>query len=108
MGVVRRVLLADQPTETTSSFLGVFGLVLAVIYWFVSYEVAGTVLLFRFGLACALGAARLLVVRRTLTGRRVAATADEPGPTGRSSTSAAGCRATRWRRCPWGWGSPCR
>ena len=46
------------------AFLGVFGLVLAVIYWFVSYEVAGTVLL--FGFACTLGAARLLVVRRTL------------------------------------------
>src|SRR5262245_38072214 len=81
MGVIRRVLLADQPTETRFfAFLGIFGLVLAVIYWFVSYEVAGTVLLFGFGLACTVGAVRLLVVRRTLTGRRVAATADEPGP----------------------------
>jgi hypothetical protein len=48
--VIRRVLLLDHPQETRFfAFLGVFGLVLAAIYWFLTYEVAGTILLFGFG-----------------------------------------------------------
>ena len=47
---------------------GIFGLVLAVAYWFVSYEVAGTVLLAGFGLAT--GAA-FLVLGRAARGRDV-------------------------------------
>jgi hypothetical protein len=48
--VIRRVLLLDQPQETRFFvFLGVFGLVLAALYWFLTYEVAGTILLFGFG-----------------------------------------------------------
>jgi hypothetical protein len=40
---------------------GAFGLALAAVYWFVSYEIAGTVLLAGFGLAT--GAAFLLLAR---------------------------------------------
>jgi hypothetical protein len=48
--VIRRILLLDHPQETRFFvFMGVFGLVLAAIYWFLSYEVAGTILLFGFG-----------------------------------------------------------
>jgi hypothetical protein len=61
---VRRLLLEGHPAETRFfAFLGLFGVVLALIYWVVSYEVAGTVLLGAFGLACLLGAGRLIVAR---------------------------------------------
>jgi len=64
MSVVRRLLLADHPQETRFfAFIGVFGLVLAAIYWFATYELAGTVLLFGFGLAGAVAGIRLIVAR---------------------------------------------
>ena len=64
MSVLRRVLLADHPQETRFfAFIGVFGLVLATIYWFATYELAGTVLLFAFGLAGSVAAVRLIVSR---------------------------------------------
>jgi hypothetical protein len=74
--VVRRILLADHPQETRFfAFLGVFGVALASIYWFATYEVAGTVLLFGFGLAGGVAGLRLIALRpRTVA--RAAADAD--------------------------------
>jgi hypothetical protein len=62
--VIRRLLLLDQPQETRFFlFLGVFGIVLAAIYWFLTYEVAGTVLLGGFGLGTGLLGIGLLRAR---------------------------------------------
>jgi hypothetical protein len=55
--------------EETRFFLrsAIFGVIITVIYWFVSYETAGTVLLAGFALASALLAAALgLPIRREL------------------------------------------
>jgi hypothetical protein len=50
MRLVRRLL--DDPEETKFfAFLSAFALVIGAIYWFVSYEPAGSVLLLAFGLA---------------------------------------------------------
>ena len=69
---MRRLLLLDQPQETRFFlFLGGFGLVLAAIYWFLTYEVAGTVLLAGFGLGTGLLGMGLLRARP----RRVASAA---------------------------------
>ena len=52
---MRRLLLLDYPQETKFfTFVGVFGLVLAAIYWFLTYELAGTVLLVGFGLGASI------------------------------------------------------
>ena len=60
MTLLRRLLLFDQPQETRFfAVLGIFGLVISVIYWFVSYEPAGTALLLAFGGATGLAALRL-------------------------------------------------
>jgi hypothetical protein len=57
-----------RATETRVFLLmAVFGIVVAAIYWFVSYEVAGTVLLAGFGLASAVIAGKLA---RDRTSRR--------------------------------------
>ena len=59
--MIRRLLLAGRPAETRFFlFLGAFGLVLAAIYWFLTYEVAGAVLLAGFGLGALLLGIRLL------------------------------------------------
>ncbi|HKF84824.1 MAG TPA: hypothetical protein VKB30_03495 [Candidatus Limnocylindrales bacterium] len=48
--MIRRLLLLDHPQETRFFlFVGAFGLALATVYWFLTYEVAGTVLLLGFG-----------------------------------------------------------
>jgi hypothetical protein len=48
--MIRRILLLDHPQETRFFlFMGVFGLVIGAIYWVLSYEEAGTILLFGFG-----------------------------------------------------------
>jgi Cytochrome c oxidase subunit IV len=47
---------------------GLFGLVVAAVYWFVSYEIAGTVLLAGFGIAT--GAAFLILARSAGRSRR--------------------------------------
>jgi hypothetical protein len=50
MRLVRRLL--DDPEETKFfAFLSAFALVIGAIYWFVSYEPAGSVLLLAFGVA---------------------------------------------------------
>ncbi|MFL5680743.1 MAG: hypothetical protein ACJ77B_09095 [Chloroflexota bacterium] len=62
MSVVRRVLLSDEPQEARFfALLSAFGLIVAVVYWFVSYETAGTVLLVGFGLATGVMALRLIL-----------------------------------------------
>jgi hypothetical protein len=63
--VIRRLLLAGRPAETRFFlFLGGFGLVLAAIYWFLTYELAGTVLLAGFGLGALVLGVALLAERR--------------------------------------------
>lgn len=65
MRLLRR-LVFDDPAETRFFlFLSAFALVIGAIYWFVSYEVAGSVLLVAFGLATGVMG---LVLHRT--GRR--------------------------------------
>jgi hypothetical protein len=60
--MLRRLLGLDEPQETrVFLFVAAFGIVIGVIYWFVSYEVAGTVLLLLFGVAN--GALALALVR---------------------------------------------
>jgi hypothetical protein len=57
----RTLTAADQPQEARFFlFLSAFGIVVGVIYWFVSYESAGTVLLFGFGAATGLLGLRLV------------------------------------------------
>ena len=56
----RTLTAADQPQEARFFlFLGAFGIVVAIIYWFVSYETAGTVLLLGFGFATGIFGVRL-------------------------------------------------
>jgi hypothetical protein len=72
--VIRRLLLAGRPAETRFFlFVGAFGLVLTAIYWVLTYELAGTVLLAGFGLGALLVGVVLLVARR---GAGVSAPAD--------------------------------
>ena len=56
--MIRRFLAQAQETRVFL-LMAVFGFLVAAIYWFVSYEVAGTILLFGFGLATAVISARL-------------------------------------------------
>src|SRR5262245_30811077 len=44
--------------------MSAFGLVIAVVYWFLTYEPAGTVLLFLFGVAAGIGAVAEIVGSR--------------------------------------------
>ena len=60
-----RLLRATGPAEARFFlFVGAFGLVLALIYWAVSYELAGTILLAGFGLGAGLLGVRLRIERR--------------------------------------------
>ena len=62
MSGIRRLLGLNEPQETrVFLFVAAFGIVIGIIYWFVSYEVAGTVLLLAFGVAN--GALALALVR---------------------------------------------
>ena len=77
MSILRRLPAADEAQETkVFLFMAAFGLVVAAIYWFVSYELAGTVLLAGFGLATGVIGARLVAdpasahVRRRSRARR--------------------------------------
>ncbi len=61
---MRRLLAATAPAEARFFlFVGGFGLLLAAIYWVVSYELAGTVLLAGFGLGAGLLGVRLRIER---------------------------------------------
>jgi hypothetical protein len=85
MMAVRRILALDEPQETRVFLLmSVFGLVVGIVYWFVSYEVAGTILLIGFGLATGVISVRLAADPgsaqvRTVSRDRAATAADAPG-----------------------------
>ena len=60
--LLRRVVAADEAHETrVFLFMAAFGLVVAAIYWLVSYEPAGTAMLGGFGLATGVIGLRLAV-----------------------------------------------
>jgi uncharacterized membrane protein YfcA len=82
VSILRRLTAADEPQETrVFLLLGAFGLFIGVVYWLVSYEVAGTVLLLAFGAATALVALRLLIDPRSGEVRtRARARPAEPDP----------------------------
>ena len=62
--MIARLLRATAPAEARFFlFLGAFGLVLALVYWLVSYELAGTILLAGFGLGAGLLGVRLRIER---------------------------------------------
>jgi hypothetical protein len=64
--MITRVLRATAPPEARFFlFVGAFGLVLAAIYWVMSYELAGTILLGGFGLGAGLLGVRLRIERPT-------------------------------------------
>ena len=80
MKPLRRV--AVRATETRVFLLmAVFGLAVGVVYWFLSYEVAGTVLLVGFGLATSVIAAKLAVDRGPRRLDRAVATAADAAST---------------------------
>ena len=61
---MKRLLAATAPAEARFFlFVGGFGLLLAAIYWLVSYELAGTVLLGGFGLGAGVLGVRLRIER---------------------------------------------
>jgi NADH dehydrogenase len=61
MDSLRRALGLAEPQETRFFlFMAIWGIGAAIVYWFVSYEVAGTVLLAGLGLASAVIVARLV------------------------------------------------
>jgi hypothetical protein len=91
---MRRLLLLDQPQETRFFlFLGGFGIVLAAIYWFLTYEVAGTVLLAGFGLGTGLLGIGLLRSRPRRVAIAAAGGAQEP--TGDGAATSATAQTTR-------------
>ena len=53
--MIRRLLLRDHPQETRFFlFVGAFGVVLAIVYWVLTYELAGSTLLLGFGVGAGL------------------------------------------------------
>ncbi len=74
----RTLTAADEPQEARFFlFMSAFGFVVAIIYWFVSHETAGTVLLIGFGAATGVFGYRLarapvarLVRARSRSGKR--------------------------------------
>jgi hypothetical protein len=69
--VVRRLLGLDEPQETRFFlFIAAWAIGAGIVYWFVSYELAGTALLAGVGVACGLVVMRLVFVRRSADVRR--------------------------------------
>jgi NADH dehydrogenase len=69
--VGRRLLGLDEPQETRFFlFIAAWAVGAGLVYWFVSYEVAGTALLLGVGAACGLVVMRLVFVRRAGDVRR--------------------------------------
>ena len=69
----RRLTLADEPQEArVFLFISAFGIVVGIVYWFVSYEHAGTVLLLGFGGATGLFGWRLATTPSARIVRRLA------------------------------------
>jgi hypothetical protein len=79
--VIRRLLLGDRPQETRFFvFVGGFGIVLSTIYWLLTREIAGTVLLAGFGLGAALIGVGLLRARPPIPASAAPASPDaDPG-----------------------------
>jgi hypothetical protein len=94
MTLRRTLTAADQPQEVRFFLLlSVFGLVVGLIYWFVAYETAGTVLLLGFGAATGIVALRLAIdpASRLVRERaRAAAAAADPIPDGEGTGSGTG------------------
>jgi hypothetical protein len=82
---VRRLTGLDEPQETRVFLLmSAFGIGVGVVYWFLAYEVAGTILLLAFGAATGLIGVRLVADPTAATVRRnarerSAPTTDAPG-----------------------------
>ena len=73
MSRLRRLLALDDPQEVRFFlFLAAFAIGIGAIYWFVAYEVAGTLLLLGFGLATGLLGVRLHADPGAATVRRLA------------------------------------
>ena len=87
--------------------LSLYALVVGTIYWFVSYEFVGTVMLLGFGLAT--GLAFIILFRRDRKVRAVGRSGeddDDPSArTGRSATSRGPCPRAAPRRSSSGSGS---
>jgi hypothetical protein len=65
VSTLRSLLGIGAPAEARFfQFVGVFGIVVTAIYWYVSYEPAGSVLLLAFGLASGLVGVVLAAARR--------------------------------------------
>jgi Cytochrome c oxidase subunit IV len=78
--VIARLGRATGPAEARFFlFLGAFGLVLAAIYWAVSYELAGTILLGGFGLGAGLLGVRLRIERQPGDTEDPSPFRDDPG-----------------------------
>ena len=70
----------DEPQETRVFLLmSAFGIAVGIVYWFLAYEVAGTILLLAFGVATGLIGVRLIVDPASATVRRLAR--ERPAPT---------------------------
>jgi hypothetical protein len=95
VSLVRRLVAADEAAETrVFLFMAAFGLAVAAVYWFVSYEPAGTVLLGVFGVATGLVAARLAADPASRRLRNVASTRAEAVAPGLGNGGESGRRAT--------------
>jgi cytochrome c oxidase subunit IV len=68
------------PEVTLFARMATFGIVVGLVYWFLTYEVAGTVLLSAFGLASALAAVAVYVGGRFAGRRSPADGAAGPAP----------------------------
>ena len=82
---IRHLPGLDEPQETRVFLLmSAFGIAIGVVYWFLAYEVAGTILLLGFGLATGIITTRLVLDPAATTVRHVARereapTSDAPG-----------------------------
>jgi hypothetical protein len=77
MSILGRLLRNPQEVNFFL-FLALFALVIGTIYWFASYEVAGTVLLLAFGLATGLIGLRLAATPAAARARRLGRVAAPP------------------------------
>ena len=73
----RTLTAADEPQEARFFlFMSAFGIVVGIIYWFVSHETAGTILLLGFGVATGLFGSRLATTPAARVVRQRTRTAD--------------------------------
>jgi hypothetical protein len=80
---LRHLLGFDEPQETKFFVvIAGWGIFVAIVYWFVAFEPAGTVLLGGLGLASAVVAARLVIAARASGVWRAAKERASSGPAG--------------------------